>query len=259
MPIGSKQRNPGLGRIVFALGLALSTGCVRGNPPLPSFSREHQKTARSAPERQQNMLELAERCVDATRNDLTRAQMLDRARLLCRQAARPYPLQDSAMTSALDPLPTKLDKLRQTLATPTPSAASRQSEIEALEQTLDRLHAHNDPQLLAALQRSAPRWHLSGTKLWLSLRRWRRCQERSPGTCKSEASRCQADLQGFEQALSKLVAAQPFGARSFRRCAERSLLPQPPQARGIAQVAPDAPESLRSCERMAARIRWMPI
>lgn len=252
---------------MLALWAVSTSACNRAAPPLPSFSRDHQKAPLPPPERRQNAFASIERCIDASHQDLLDPQYRDRARLTCRQAARSastllpeIQTQNDANGQSLE---RNLAALRDALAHQLPASPKIVSPRERLELILDKLHQDNDPKLVSSLASHAPRWHVSGMQLRLSLRRWRRCQEQlSSDTtqgCNSQTRASQDALKAFEADLARIVADQPFGARSFRRCAQRSFLPQPTQHPGLAQLAPNSPEALRSCERMASRIRWSSI
>lgn len=252
---------------IALLVLVMASACNRAAPPLPSFSREHQKAPLPPPERRQKAFASIERCVDASHQDLLDSQYRERARLTCRQAAR---LADTLLAklqtqtdSEGQSLQSSLRALRDALAHQLPSSPKLVSPRERIELILDKLHQENDPELASSLANHAPRWHVSGMQLRLSLRRWRRCQEQNtPGgtqACQAQSQASQEALKAFEADLARIVANPPFGARSFRRCAQRSFLPQPTQHPGLAQLAPNSPEALRSCERMATRIRWSSI
>lgn len=259
----AKARAAFLGMLI----LGSASACNRAAPPLPSFSRDHEKAPLPPPERRQKAFASLERCVDASHQDLLDAQYRDRARLTCRQAARNADTLLPEIQLQKDPggqsLQGNLAALRDALAHQLPASPKIVSPREGIEAILDTLHKKNDPPLLASLASHAPRWHVSGMKLRLRLRRWRRCQEQKASDaakeCDAQTQATQDALQAFEADLARIVANPPFGARSFRRCAQRSFLPQPTQRSGLAQLAPNSPEALRRCERMATRIRWTSI
>lgn len=246
-----------LGLVLFVL--SGTTACQPASAPIPSFSRYHDKKPRDGAEHVQELLATVERCCEASRQDLGKTQLRDRAALLCRQSARA--LAQSPSLDANATLPSMVRALQRLHESKPPSAQSLRPAIEALELAADEMHQDNDPRLLRELGRHAARWHISGMQLRLALRAWRRCQERSANAraCVDKRTKTEEALTQFGRALDSLLAEQPFGTRSFRRCAQRSLLPHPPHAKGVAQLAPDHPSRLRNCERMAARIPWYPI
>lgn len=241
--------------MLLCVGLS---GCMRASPPLPSFSRDHEKARPSQPERVQIAIEDLERCVEASRLDVGETQFQERARLLCRQARR-------SLLARLDQDEPSTKEIRETMAGLELSLGSESQarpKIAELQLELDELHNRNDEPLLNQLAKSEAKWKITGMQLRLRLRAWRRCKElqaERESACEAPQKASQEALGQFAAALDTLLTAHPFGARSFRQCAERSFLPQPTEARGIAQVAPGSAEALRSCERMAARIRWRPI
>lgn len=247
----------------WGLGVLLSLGasaCQVASPPIPSFSRDHNKKPRDGAEHLQDLLAIVERCLEASRQDLSHPQHQARAKLLCRQSGQA--LQASPTLDSSATLFRKVQALQTLYASGSPQAEPIAAAIQELAHAADELHQVNDPTLIAQLGQHAAKWHITGMKLRLALRSWRRCQEKDAAAgqrCAAKRKATQEALQAFGRALDSLLAEQPFGTRSFRRCAQRSLLPHPPHAKGIAQLAPDHPSRLRNCERMAARIPWNPI